>query len=331
MKTPDAPHPAVRKRGLVRNRTLNRIVLDPFAPPGNRSPAKPKGSENSRFLDLASKPNELAHRPEEPTGSLVIIGTGIKAVAQITLETQAWIKAAEKVLYCVADPVTERWIRKLNRSSESLFGFYGDSKPRLETYNEMIQRILRCVREGKRVCVAFYGHPGVFVYPSREAIRLARSEGFPANMMPGISAEDCLFADLGIDPSKSGCQMFEATDWLVRQRPVDTSVPLILWQIACVGDLGYKLAGYDCRNVPVVVEVLQSHYGLEHEVILYEAAQYAVCDPIIRCVPLAQLMTAGITGISTLYVPPKKDAPFDVKMLRRLGLTSRLQPTPAAR
>jgi len=31
-------------------------------------------------------------------------------------------------------------------------------------------------------------------------------------MLPGISAEDCLVADLGIDPASSGCQSYEAND-----------------------------------------------------------------------------------------------------------------------
>jgi hypothetical protein len=38
-------------------------------------------------------------------------------------------------------------------------------------------------------------------------------------MLPGISAEDCLFADLGIDPGIYGCQSYEATDFLANGRP----------------------------------------------------------------------------------------------------------------
>ena len=54
----------------------------------------------------------------------------------------------------------------------------------------------------------------VFVQPSHESIAIARLEGFSARMLPGISAEDCLFADIGLDPGKDGCQSFEATDFL---------------------------------------------------------------------------------------------------------------------
>src|SRR6202035_1897911 len=102
-------------------------------------------------------------------GSLVIVGTGIKVVGQLTLEAIAWMKRADKLLYVVADPVAEEVIRSLNPGgAESLYGFYAEGKPRLDTYQEMVDRIMSCVRGGLRTCAAFYGHPGVFVYPSHE-------------------------------------------------------------------------------------------------------------------------------------------------------------------
>jgi hypothetical protein len=34
-------------------------------------------------------------------------------------------------------------------------------------------------------------------------------------MLPAVSAEDCLFADLGVDPGAAGCQSHEAADFLI--------------------------------------------------------------------------------------------------------------------
>src|SRR5205809_2021168 len=45
-------------------------------------------------------------------------------------------------------------------------------------------------RGGSLTCLACYGHPGVFVYPSHEAIRRARAEGYVARILAGISSED---------------------------------------------------------------------------------------------------------------------------------------------
>src|SRR6185503_14601145 len=126
----------------------------------------------------------------------------------------------------------------------------------LQTYEEMIQRILECVRDGNLTCLACYGHPGVFVYPSHESIRRARAEGYPARMLPGISAEDCLFADLGVDPGTIGCQSYEATDFLMNSRIVDPSSNLVLWQIGVLGDATFRAGGYDRSALPLLVERL---------------------------------------------------------------------------
>ena len=82
---------------------------------------------------------------------------------------------------------------------------------------------------GHRIVAAFYGHPGVFTYPTDESIRRARAEGYHARMLAGISAEDCLIADLGVDPARNGCQSYEATDFLLNSRTIDALAQFILW------------------------------------------------------------------------------------------------------
>src|SRR3954470_23859047 len=164
------------------------------------------------------------------SGKLVIVGSGIRAVGQFTLEAQAHIQQADIVLYAAADPVTDMWIEKQNPNCFDLYQYYANDKNRIITYVQMIERIIDEVRAGKRVCAIFYGHPGVFVTPSHNAIEIARREGYDARMLPAVSAEDCLYADLGVDPSVPGLQIFEATDLLLRKRRIDTSMNLILFQ-----------------------------------------------------------------------------------------------------
>ncbi len=254
-----------------------------------------------------------------PTASLTIVGTGIQLVGHVTLATQAWIEQADKVLFAVADPLTAKWLRTLNPTAETL-PYNTNRQRRRETYQEIVERILTEVRQGKTVCAVFYGHPGVFADPAHEAIRQARREGFEAQMLPGISAEDCLYADLGVDPGKNGCQSFEATDFLIRRRKFDPYSALILWQIAMVGNLGFYQPGEHVHGLTVLAQVLETYYGLDHQVIVYEAAVYPVCEPVIQRLPLAELPMAQITEISTLYVPPTAAAPVDGEMMARLGM-----------
>jgi hypothetical protein len=256
-----------------------------------------------------------------PPGSLTVVGSGIKAGLQTTPEAVLSIKRANKVLYLFADPVPATWISKLNPSAQSLEGFYSPSKDREQTYQEMVEEILSWVRRGLYVCVVFYGHPGVFVAPSHAALRRAREEGFPARMLPGISAEDCLFADLGVDPGDWGSQSFEATNFLLYQRRFDTSTPLLLWQVAGVG-VRQGITRPSTSGLQVLTEFLEDYYGPDHEVILHQASPYPIFDPIVQRVRLGDLPTVDLSAMCTLYVPPKMPPPPSPEMHARLGVSS---------
>lgn len=252
-----------------------------------------------------------------------MVGTGIRSVAQTTVESRATMEQADRLLYLVADPITEAWIRRLNPRHESLEDCYSTERKRIDSYAMMVERTLAYVRAGEHVCLALYGHPGVFVLPSHKAIAQARQEGYEAEMLAGVSAEDCLFADLGIDPADHGCQSFEATDFLIRRRIFDPTSHLVLWQIGVIGEVGYR-PDRSCnrRGLEVLVEYLLASYPADHPVTVYAAAQYAVCEPSIETLALERLADADVSAISTLYVPPRAAGVSDEAMLRRLGLTS---------
>ncbi|MGD1060981.1 MAG: SAM-dependent methyltransferase [Methanomassiliicoccales archaeon] len=254
-------------------------------------------------------------------GSLVVVGSGIQLVNHMTQEALQCIQDSERVFHVVADYPTEMWLKTLNPKAESLNSLYESGKPRLETYKQMVQVIMDHVRKGFKVCAVFYGHPGVFVTPGNEAIRRARSEGYEARMLPGISAEDCLFADLGVDPGQCGCQSFEATDFLVHKRRFDPSSVLIIWQIGAIGAPDYQDDLYSHSGISLLVDVLQKRYGAHHEVVVYEASPfpYPVAGPSIQKVGLAELPKARIAPASTLYVPPKESV-CDDDMVRKLNL-----------
>lgn len=255
------------------------------------------------------------------SGSLIIVGTGIQLAGHLTLAAQAWIEQADKLLFAVADPITVKWLQTLNATAEALPYHTADHQQRRETYDEMVERILLEVRRGLKVCAVFYGHPGVFTDPAHAAIRQAQREGYQARMLPGISAEACLFADLGVDPGRDGCQSFEATDFLIRRRRFDAYSALILWQIAMIGNLGSYKERRHLRGLKILTQELKRHYKSDHQVTVYEAAVYPVCEPVIQRMPLVSLPEAQITEVSTLYVPPKAQAPIDIEMMVHLGMS----------
>jgi uncharacterized protein YabN with tetrapyrrole methylase and pyrophosphatase domain len=250
---------------------------------------------------------------------LVIVGTGISIVGQMTTESLAWIRCAERFFYAVNEPIAAQIIRTINAEAEptSLSKFYIPDVPRRQIYEAMAERLLTSVRAGYMTVAAFYGHPGVFAYPAHRAIAQARLEGYKAKMLPAVSAEDCLFADLGIDPCTFGCQSLEATDFLLTTRPIDTSGYLILWQISVLGYSTYEPNGYDKRALPLLIEKLSRLYSPEHEVVVYEAATMFGGCASIQTMPIARLLEAKLSEASTLFIPPLAKRILDNDMYNR--------------
>lgn len=254
------------------------------------------------------------------SGRLTVVGTGYRVAGQATRETCTVIESADRLFYLVSDPATAHWLRSLNATAQSLHDCYQEGRDGAASSHEMVERILVPLREGLTVCAAFYGHPAIFMHPPREAMRRARLEGFGARMLPAVSSIDCLFADLDVDPATEGYQLYEATDFLARQRPFDAAIPLVLLQVGAVGNVQYRSDVAPNRaGLRVLVETLQHHYPASHQVVLYEIAQLLPWDSLIRRVALSGLLEAPVSVVSTLFVPPAALAQADPAMLERLG------------
>jgi len=240
-------------------------------------------------------------------GSLVCVGVGMTLGSHLSPLARSCIEKADVVFAAVSDGVVEMWLKEMHRDVRSLQPMYCEGKSRLESHHEMVDAMLAEVRAGKNVCGAFYGHAGVFAWPPHEAIEQARREGFAAHMEPGISAEDCLYADLGIDPGKYGCQHFEASQLLFYERRIDPTAYLILWQVGVVGDqsLARFATGQQYREVLVDV-LMREGYSSEHGIIVYRAPTLPIHSPYIERMSLSQLPLHAFPAQATVVIPPAK-------------------------
>ena len=280
-----------------------------------------RGIASLRHQVCEAKPGEIA--PNSRAGELIIIGSGIETVG-FTLGDQKLIESADKVLFCVADPATIVWLKRLRPDALDLYVLYGEGKLRYTTYMQMTEAQLYWVRQGLKVVVVFYGHPGIFVLSTHRAVKIARREGHKAIMKASVSALDTLCADLGVDPAHPGLQTHEATDALVRQRTLDTSLHVVLWQVGVIGELGYRRQGYLNNHFSYFISWLQSIYGDDYEVTHYIGSRYPTIPPFIEKHCLSEFhdpeRQAKVTGISTFYLPPRDVRPSDLKVMKHLGL-----------
>lgn len=238
---------------------------------------------------------------------------------QLTPEAGRAIDGADEVLFLAADPAMTAWLEGLAPGARSLFDLYRPGVPRRRIYDEMVEEILAPVRRGASVCAVFYGHPGVYVAPSHEAVERARAEGYEARMLPAVSAEDCLVADLGVDPGAHGWQSYEATSLLLRRNALDPTAGLVLWQVDALGKLEWD-PGPQPGALRALAERLLELYPPGHEVVFYNASIYPVGGPLVERVRLDALAALAAPPAPTLYVPPLPPRPVDEALARRLGL-----------
>ncbi|MGJ4728200.1 diguanylate cyclase [Luteimonas sp. SDU101] len=259
--------------------------------------AKHEGRD--RVVHADGGPQSAARAP----GGLVVVGSGIDFGRHISERCLSEIREADVVL-CLVDPFSLGMIRDFRPDAIHLGVHYADGKDRRDTYREMDATIMDQVRTGKRVCAVFYGHPGVFADVPHAVVRKARAEGFHARMEPGISAEACLYADLGLDPGRYGVQSIEATQLMVYERVPDTAGLVLLWQVALAGDTSCTRFHAEPAGLQALVDRLQRWYPADHGVILYEAARLPIETPRIEHLCLHELPHARYEEYTTLVIPP---------------------------
>ena len=275
-----------------------------------------------RLVARASPPRSRQPRDSnefDGSGTLTVVGTGLRVGGQWTPEAEAQLQDADRLFTLGLDPVTRWWLSSQHTDVSSLAREFAPGTPREASKRRSVRRVLDSARGGARTCLVLYGHPGVFADLGHAAVRGAREAGLEARMLPGISAEDSLIADLGVDPAR-GRQCFEATDFLLR-RSVDPSLDLVLWQIGAIGTT-ITAAGelWNRAGLEYLVEVLGRHYPADHRVCLYEATFSALCDAKILHLPLKELPTAPVTIVSTLYIPAAREQAINEDAALRLGL-----------
>jgi uncharacterized protein YabN with tetrapyrrole methylase and pyrophosphatase domain len=262
---------------------------------------------------------------DTPRGSIACVGLGMTLGSHLTPLARSHIEQADVVFAGLSDGIVEMWLGRMNPDVRSLQGYYQEGKSRLKTYREWVKVMMDEVRAGKKVCGVFYGHPGIFAWSPHKVIETARAEGFQAHMEPGISAEDCLYADLGIDPGRFGCQHYEASQLLFYEHRIDVRAYLVLWQVGVVGDLSLGRFSTGPAYKQVLVDVLSQNYPLDHEIIIYRGATLPIEKPRVQRMALRGLPNAVMTAEETVLIPPAAPLKSNTAIRERLMALDKAQ------
>jgi len=219
----------------------------------------------------------------------------------------------------------KNWVVKNARKYISLDDIYFSSKQRSESYEKIANELLSSIQKNDNVCFLIYGHPTFFSSVVEKIKKRISSKDIIIQVMPGISAMDCLFADLKIDPGSMGLQSYDATEFLLYDEKFSTTSHLVLWQIAIIGEIGIvKNSEINLdrqkKAITILITKLLLHYPADHIVKLYVASQYPSIEFELVSIELQKLNEINISRLATLYIPPSKEKTINLDVINELKL-----------
>jgi hypothetical protein len=238
---------------------------------------------------------------------LYIAGLGLQTVTQITREVEEVIRQSREVLYLDTGAATRQHLETLCPRVTALFDeSYREERPRLNAYEHMAIRVIEAALDHPPVTFAIHGHPLVAAHPPFLVLELARALGLHTKVLPGISALDTIFADLRLDPVVHGVQMYEATDMLLRRRPLHNDVPAIIWQIGPLETALHSQRVSRPERFTRFIEHLRRYYPARHQVAAIYCSPHPIVPPHILRFAIEDMgdHAAEIHTGFTLYIPP---------------------------
>ena len=123
--------------------------------------------------------------------------------------------------------------------------------------------------------------------------------------------------------------MYEATDLLLRRRPIQNDVTCVIWQPTVVGDPTYPAQPYTAEQFKPLQEYLLRFYPAEHEATLVTTKTYPLTRSVVQPLRLGDLAAEleRAPQVGTLYIPALNARPVEDAELLEIMLTAGL-PTP---
>jgi uncharacterized protein YabN with tetrapyrrole methylase and pyrophosphatase domain len=259
-----------------------------------------------------------------------IVGTGIVGTHQLTREAEEVIGRCKRTFVIDSGYGIPEYLATLCPEVTELGTLYEPGRNRLPTYRKMAAEVVSAAVADSPVCLATYGHPWVYCYPTTLITRAAPLLGLHVEVFPGVSSFDTLLVDLGTDIAFNGLQMYEATDLLLRRRPIQSDVTCIIWQPTVVGDPTYPAQPYTAEQFNSLQEYLLRFYPAEHEASLVTTKTFPLMRSVIQRLPLGDLATEleRAPQVGTLYIPALSQRPVEDTELMELMVTAGRDPVP---
>lgn len=253
---------------------------------------------------------------------LFLLGLGLSPSLHLTAQTREALSRCQEVLYVDTGVATGALLEELCPRVTSLYAkAYHPDHPRLQGYHLMVARTLEAALDHPPVAFAMQGHPMVYAHATPLLVQGAALLGLGVRVLPGISTFDALFAELLLDPCDHGLQAYEVTDLLLRRRPLQADVPLVLFQ---VGNAETRLHTTR-RSRPERFERLRAYllqtYAPDQPVVAFFSAPHPLMRSAVWRFALDELPAQAEhlhPGITLLLPPARHRAVVDLSLLQVL-------------
>ncbi|MHC0449673.1 MAG: SAM-dependent methyltransferase [Candidatus Lariskella arthropodorum] len=241
--------------------------------------------------------------------NLYIVGSGIKTLSHFTKEFETYTTQSDIVFYLNNDPVTKQWYQKYAKKSYDLDNIYqkDNRTHRSNIYHAIADYVISEFQSYDNICFALYGHPFFCAQPALHAIeKIVRDrEDIKIHSFPAVSALDCLWIDLKVNPAEKGMQLYEASFMIHREIPLLSHVDLVVLQAGLI-DIDTIYTGKEESSINKLKDYLLKFYSHDHPLVIYEAAQFPSHQPKIISCSVGKLVKDDISTLSTLYITAKR-------------------------
>jgi uncharacterized protein YabN with tetrapyrrole methylase and pyrophosphatase domain len=247
-------------------------------------------------------------RSPRPSHDIAIVGLGLVGIHQITREVEDTIRRSRHLFVTDTAVGVVAYLKKISPKVTELAVRRDLGRHRLLVYREMASRVVGAALEEPPVCFASYGHPNVYCYPTTLIRRAAQILDLRTVVLPGISSLDTLMSALGVDPGFDGLQIYEATDLLIRNRPLQNDVGCVIYQVPIVLEPNNVRpdAGRALENLRRFQNYLLKFYPGSHTAQFLMSKTHPLLDTVIQRIPLERLAEtlSNNANMGTLYIPP---------------------------
>jgi uncharacterized protein YabN with tetrapyrrole methylase and pyrophosphatase domain len=251
----------------------------------------------------------VSSQDQSSTPRIYIVGLGLR-IDHLTGETDQALRESSHVYYVSHIPgIRQLLLDRCSHITDLAASCYAEGQSTYSAYRDMAATVINAALSlSEPVAFALYGHPLVLAQPSQLILTLATQLSLPTKVLPAISAMDCLFADLGVDPGSRGLQMHEATELLIYQRPILPDMATIIWQVGSLETALYTVRRSRPERLTRLKDFLLRFFPPDHDVFSVASAVEPNTSPDIRrfrITELAEYAPAFHYG-TTLYIPPSE-------------------------